>query len=944
MRKRWLIAVVTFFTLAGMFLAGGGVTISAHFSDEEPGSGNVFTAWVSKLWTQTTQADFNAGVPENVTIVSPGDVKLETCSSSSITLTNSPSISNGGWTNPASAYADGGGYASTTSGTPSASQTYWGYGFNLPAGSTIQQVRVRYDAWVMPSAPTFKAAGTFTAGTGAITPPYPTGAGAPVAGDIAILVCESENQPISLSSAQGFVELGNQANKAAGNPGINPASRLAVFWKRCTGSDTAPTVADSGDHTTGRIYLFSGVKTSGNPWNTYSEGNDGGQNDNSGVIPGGTTTVDNCLIFLICTSSYDGDSTAQFSGWTNAGLSNIWERGDNTSSYGSGGGHGSATAVKATAGSFGNTSVTLANASYKGAMMIALEPGTDVNDQIRVDVSWDGGSTWSSREVRTLTGSETTYWYDVTNAPPGGWDTAKLSNLRVRVDAYQQGTTAEEVRLDWLPVEVTYTPPCGTLMTNSPSISTGGWTNPANAYADGGGYASTTSGTPSASQTYGGYGFNLPAGININSVRVRYDAWAVPQTIATYNNTTTGTASGTTTCTFAHNVGTQPNKILIVGVSYENGVPSGEPDTVTSVTYNGVPMILINKQRSIFKNDSSPYNPYVQEVSLWYLLNNSLPNDNANHNVVVTVPANSTNALVCGATSLYHANQAAPTDFGGASKNNSDPDPDTITRQYTTTVNNTMAVDVVGCGTPGSYTAGSGQTERYDLTVGNTMTGAGSTRLITTAGTVTNSWTFSGSRTANRQAMLVCGVQPCIDDQIRVDVSWDGGTNWSSRQVQTLTDTETTYWYDVTNAPPGGWDTTKLSNLRVRVDAYQQGTMAEEVRLDWLPVEVIYTASWGRIASQVFDTGVVPPPSATWDLLSWDETLQSNTDITFEVRASDTPFTKDSPTPAWIPVGGTSPVTSGLPPGRYKQWRATLTTTNPASTPVLHEVRLWYDP
>lgn len=95
----------------------------------------------------------------------------------------------------------------------------------------------------------------------------------------------------------------------------------------------------------------------------------------------------------------------------------------------------------------------------------------------------------------------------------------------------------------------------------------------------------------------------------------------------------------------------------------------------------------------------------------------------------------------------------------------------------------------------------------------------------------------------------------------------------------------------------------------------------------------------GTIASQVLDTGVT---GAGWDVLIWDETLQSNTGITFAVRASDTPFAKDAATPTWSDVGGTSPVISGLPSGQYMQWRATLTTSDTANTPTLHEVRVYY--
>jgi hypothetical protein len=62
-------------------------------------------------------------------------------------LTNSPSTTTGGWTNPTGAYADGGASTSITSAKPSATQTYYGYGFNIPSGATITKVRVRLDAW-----------------------------------------------------------------------------------------------------------------------------------------------------------------------------------------------------------------------------------------------------------------------------------------------------------------------------------------------------------------------------------------------------------------------------------------------------------------------------------------------------------------------------------------------------------------------------------------------------------------------------------------------------------------------------------------------------------------------------------------------------------------------------------------------------------------------------
>jgi len=97
--------------------------------------------------------------------------------------------------------------------------------------------------------------------------------------------------------------------------------------------------------------------------------------------------------------------------------------------------------------------------------------------------------------------------------------------------------------------------------------------------------------------------------------------------------------------------------------------------------------------------------------------------------------------------------------------------------------------------------------------------------------------------------------------------------------------------------------------------------------------------SSGTIASQVLDTGI---SGAIWNCMFWDESLPVSTDITFEVRASDTSFLKDAASPSWVSVGGSSPVYTGLPSGRYKQWRATLTTSDVSQTPTLQEVRVYY--
>ena len=72
----WPIAVVS---LCLLLLAGGIGQVAGSFTDSETSLGNSFQAWTSTLWLQTTQADFEAGIPSQAdTRSSPGDVGLAT--------------------------------------------------------------------------------------------------------------------------------------------------------------------------------------------------------------------------------------------------------------------------------------------------------------------------------------------------------------------------------------------------------------------------------------------------------------------------------------------------------------------------------------------------------------------------------------------------------------------------------------------------------------------------------------------------------------------------------------------------------------------------------------------------------------------------------------------------------------------------------------------------
>src|SRR5690349_6690256 len=90
--------------------------------------------------------------------------------------------------------------------------------------------------FIPPIAPTFVAAGTAAAGTGAVTPTIP----ANVANDIILVFAQSGNQSISMTTA-GYTQIGPQNGN--GTAAAAAANRLAVFWKRSAGSEGNPTVA-----------------------------------------------------------------------------------------------------------------------------------------------------------------------------------------------------------------------------------------------------------------------------------------------------------------------------------------------------------------------------------------------------------------------------------------------------------------------------------------------------------------------------------------------------------------------------------------------------------------------------------------------------------------------------------------------------------------------------
>ena len=211
--------------------------------------------------------------------------------------------------------------------------------------------------------PVVRGVGTVASGTGAITPALPTGC---EVNDLLVLLLETnESQAITVS---GWTE-------APDSPQETTGTRLTIFWRRFVEGDTDPTTSDSGDHQIGRIISVKGVTDVGDPWNVTS-GSVDSTSDTTGSITGDTTTSDNCLVLVACSTTRDAVGTSEFSNWVNADLDNITERMDDTTDAGTGGGFGVITGELPTAGAYGATSVDLTNASRKAQWTGALVPLT----------------------------------------------------------------------------------------------------------------------------------------------------------------------------------------------------------------------------------------------------------------------------------------------------------------------------------------------------------------------------------------------------------------------------------------------------------------------------------------------------------------------------------------------------------------------------------------
>lgn len=176
------------------------------------------------------------------------------------------------------------------------------------------------------------------------------------AGDLLLLFVESENQAVS-TPAGGWTQV-TSSPVSTGTAAAAGAVRLTVFYLVASGADSTTTVADSGDHTCAIKIAYRGVDTT-TPFDATPVAGTKTPATTTATFPAITTATDNALVVLASALDLDAASTATTGTATNANLTSINERHDQTVIAGDGGGLVIIDGVKATAGNTGTTTATV---------------------------------------------------------------------------------------------------------------------------------------------------------------------------------------------------------------------------------------------------------------------------------------------------------------------------------------------------------------------------------------------------------------------------------------------------------------------------------------------------------------------------------------------------------------------------------------------------------
>ncbi len=202
---------------------------------------------------------------------------------------------------------------------------------------------------------------------------------------------------------------------------------------------------------------------------------------------------------------------------------------------------------------------------------------------------------------------------------------------------------------------------------------------------------------------------------------------------------------------------------------------------------------------------------------------------------------------------------------------------------------------------------------------------------FTSTTTSVGQWMFFSTRgTGNQQVPVIkTSLRSAAGSSVDVPTSTTFG-EWHVFRIVWVGSTVTYYVDDVMVD-----QRTNVSiTLPQRVAFYKTGGSDSPFFVDWVRVTP-YTTSSAAYESRVLDAGT---PASPWTALDWAGSTPDTTTVTFETRTGETAV-PDTTWSAWSAPAGDD-VTS--PAGRYLQYRAVMSSTDPAVSPVIDEVSVAY--
>lgn len=233
------------------------------------------------------------------------------------------------------------------------------------SGSTTDKVTVEDIRAAAPTVPTVVSVGAEFTGTGTPTATLP---GTHATNDILVLAIQTSNE--NFAAPAGYTQLGPR--NGIGLSATAGSTKLCIFWKRDGGSESAPTLSDSGDHTYGFMFAVRGCPTWGDPFHLLGQAWKFTAST-TGTGPKGASEMDNCLITDIFAHAVD-NAAAQGSSPTNADLTSVTEQFDDGTTDGTGGGLYMLSGIKVTRGPIVASTVTWANSTVDVSQRIAWLP------------------------------------------------------------------------------------------------------------------------------------------------------------------------------------------------------------------------------------------------------------------------------------------------------------------------------------------------------------------------------------------------------------------------------------------------------------------------------------------------------------------------------------------------------------------------------------------